>query len=95
MAFYSTEQYFIQLCDLVEGGWYIIGNIGGILGQILFNAFKSSTVTETLLFSAVPAEGAPQKQIMALPNAKIGFSKAMTLGWLKIDKKAEGGQFLF
>ncbi len=27
----------------------------------------------------------------SVPNAKIGFSKAMSSGWLSIDKKAEGG----
>ena len=26
-----------------------------------------------------------------LPNAKIGFSKAMSAGWLSVDKNAEGG----
>ena len=25
------------------------------------------------------------------PNAKIGFSKAMSAGWIAVDKKAEGG----
>ena len=32
---------------------------------------------------------------MKLPNAKIGFSKAMTLGWIKIDKKNENGPTVF
>ena len=27
----------------------------------------------------------------ALPNAKIGFSKAMSVGWLEVNKGAEGG----
>ena len=26
----------------------------------------------------------------SLPNAKIGFSKAMSAGWLRIDKQAGG-----
>lgn len=30
-----------------------------------------------------------------MPNAKIGFSKAMSAGWIKMDKKAEGGPRLF
>ena len=30
-----------------------------------------------------------------VPNAKIGFSKAMSAGWLRIDKKAEGGPRLY
>ena len=30
-----------------------------------------------------------------MPNAKIGFSKAMSAGWLTIDKNAEGGARVF
>ena len=30
-----------------------------------------------------------------MPNAKIGFSKAMSAGWLRIDKNAEGGPRVF
>lgn len=26
-----------------------------------------------------------------VPNAKVGFSKAMAAGWIRMDKKAEGG----
>ena len=26
-----------------------------------------------------------------VPNAKVGFSKAMAAGWISLDKKAEGG----
>ncbi len=29
------------------------------------------------------------------PHAKVGFSKAMSSGWLRIDKKAEGGPRVF
>ena len=25
------------------------------------------------------------------PHAKVGFSKAMSAGWISVDKKAEGG----
>ena len=31
----------------------------------------------------------------SIPNAKIGFSKAMSGGWLRIDKQAEGGPRVF
>ena len=30
-------------------------------------------------------------QQKAVPNAKVGFSKAMSAGWIKVDKAAEGG----
>lgn len=30
-----------------------------------------------------------------VPNAKVGFSKAMSAGWLSIDKSAEGGPRVF
>ena len=30
-----------------------------------------------------------------VPNAKIGFSKAMSAGWLRIDKQAQGGPRVF
>ena len=31
----------------------------------------------------------------SVPNAKVGFSKAMSAGWLRIDKSAEGGPRVF
>ena len=31
----------------------------------------------------------------SVPNAKIGFSKAMSAGWLRIDKQAQGGPRVF
>ena len=31
----------------------------------------------------------------AVPNAKIGFSKAMSAGWIYIDKAADGGPMVF
>ena len=34
----------------------------------------------------------PQKSV---PNAKVGFSKAMSTGWLRVDKLARGGPRLF
>ena len=30
-----------------------------------------------------------------VPNAKVGFSKAMSAGWIYIDKAAEGGPRVF
>lgn len=42
---------------------------------------------EALVFNAVPASGIPQAEIMkSVPNAKIGFSKAMSAGWIAVDK---------
>uniref|UniRef100_A0A914WEB1 Uncharacterized protein n=1 Tax=Plectus sambesii TaxID=2011161 RepID=A0A914WEB1_9BILA len=47
---------------------------------------------ESKVFNAIPAEGMPQAELMkVVPNAKIGFSKAMLNGWIELDKKAEGG----
>ncbi|CAI8042886.1 Phenylalanine--tRNA ligase alpha subunit [Geodia barretti] len=31
----------------------------------------------------------------SIPNAKVGFSKAMSAGWLRIDKSAPGGARVF
>ncbi|XP_013410856.1 phenylalanine--tRNA ligase alpha subunit [Lingula anatina] len=51
---------------------------------------------EALVFNAVPVEGIAQSDLMqSVPNAKIGFSKAMSGGWIMIDKKAEGGPRVF
>ncbi|XP_020915767.1 phenylalanine--tRNA ligase alpha subunit-like, partial [Exaiptasia diaphana] len=47
---------------------------------------------EALLYNDIPSEGIKQADIKNLgPNASIGFSKAMSSGWLRIDKSAEGG----
>ncbi|KAJ8306504.1 hypothetical protein KUTeg_017049 [Tegillarca granosa] len=47
---------------------------------------------EARVYNFIPAEGVAQSKIMqAVPNAKIGFSKAMQAGWITMDKKAEGG----
>lgn len=43
---------------------------------------------EVNLFNAVPSDGIPQKELMSLPNAKIGFSQAMSKGWIAIDRSA-------
>ncbi|XP_046331517.2 phenylalanine--tRNA ligase alpha subunit-like [Haliotis rufescens] len=51
---------------------------------------------EARVYQVVPEEGITQAQIMSsVPNAKIGFSKAMSAKWIKMDKKAEGGPKVF
>ncbi|XP_072172919.1 phenylalanine--tRNA ligase alpha subunit-like [Diadema setosum] len=47
---------------------------------------------EAVVFHAIPPEGISQAELMkSVPNAKIGFSKAMSAGWLEVNKKCEGG----
>lgn len=41
------------------------------------------------MYNAVPEEGISQKELMKLPNGKVGFSKAMSCGWILLDKKGE------
>jgi len=41
---------------------------------------------EANLFNAVPDEGIGQSELMKLPNGKVGFSKAMSNGWVLVDK---------
>ncbi|CAG9772645.1 unnamed protein product [Ceutorhynchus assimilis] len=43
---------------------------------------------EANLYNLVPEEGTPQADLMKLPNAKVGFSKAMSNGWVLVDKSA-------
>ncbi|XP_006822681.1 phenylalanine--tRNA ligase alpha subunit A-like [Saccoglossus kowalevskii] len=52
---------------------------------------------EAVVYQAVPPDtGILQADLMkSVPNAKIGFSKAMSAGWIKMDKKAEGGPRVF
>lgn len=51
---------------------------------------------EALVFNAVPPEGILQAELMKqVPNAKVGFSKAMSSGWIQIDKTMEGGPKIF
>jgi phenylalanyl-tRNA synthetase alpha chain len=50
------------------------------------------------VFTAIKKEGLLQADLQKLPlgkNAKIGFSKAMSEGWLSIDKNAMGGPRIF
>ncbi|XP_061705112.1 phenylalanine--tRNA ligase alpha subunit [Cydia pomonella] len=42
---------------------------------------------EAVLYKSVPESGIPQAELMKTsPNAKVGFSKAMSSGWILIDK---------
>ncbi|XP_063391743.1 phenylalanine--tRNA ligase alpha subunit [Cydia fagiglandana] len=42
---------------------------------------------EAILYKSVPENGIPQAELMKTsPNAKVGFSKAMSSGWILIDK---------
>ncbi|XP_062509789.1 phenylalanine--tRNA ligase alpha subunit-like [Corticium candelabrum] len=52
---------------------------------------------EAILFAAIhPEKGTLQSHLMkSSPNAKVGFSKAMSAGWLTIDKKGEDGPRVF
>jgi len=46
---------------------------------------------EAVLYRHVPATGINQTELMkTVPNAKIGFSKALAAGWIKIEKQANG-----
>ncbi|KAL1509858.1 hypothetical protein ABEB36_004533 [Hypothenemus hampei] len=41
---------------------------------------------EAVLYNSVPQDGISQAELMKLPNAKVGFSKAMSNGWVLVDK---------
>lgn len=46
---------------------------------------------EANIFAKIPDEGIAQAELMSLPNAKLGFSKAMANGWVVLDKKHPDG----
>lgn len=51
---------------------------------------------EALVYHVLPPDGMSQAELMkTVPNAKVGFSKAMQAGWIQMDKKAEGGPKVF
>ncbi|XP_075888727.1 phenylalanine--tRNA ligase alpha subunit [Nelusetta ayraudi] len=50
---------------------------------------------EARVFTSVPLEGLPQSELMKLPFGKIGFSKAMSNKWIRLDKAHEGGPRIF
>lgn len=41
---------------------------------------------EVNIYNAVPSDGISQKELILLPNGKIGFSQAMSKGWIAIDR---------
>uniref|UniRef100_A0A1X7TUQ5 Phenylalanyl-tRNA synthetase domain-containing protein n=2 Tax=Amphimedon queenslandica TaxID=400682 RepID=A0A1X7TUQ5_AMPQE len=72
----KTEQKQTELWELTEEGKEIAENGSH----------------EVRLFEAVDqSNGTPQNELMSkVPNAKIGFSKAMSNKWLKLDKSSPG-----
>ncbi|XP_072925065.1 phenylalanine--tRNA ligase alpha subunit [Hemitrygon akajei] len=50
---------------------------------------------EARVFDAIPPNGILQSELMKLSSGKVGFSKAMSNKWIRIDKKAEGGPRIF
>ncbi|XP_065321599.1 phenylalanine--tRNA ligase alpha subunit-like isoform X2 [Gordionus sp. m RMFG-2023] len=45
---------------------------------------------EAILYNSIPLNGISQKDLMEnVKNYKIGFSKAMSFGWIKLDKSNE------
>ncbi|XP_042361800.1 LOW QUALITY PROTEIN: phenylalanine--tRNA ligase alpha subunit-like [Plectropomus leopardus] len=50
---------------------------------------------EARVFSSVPLEGLQQSELMKLSFGKIGFSKAMSNKWIRVDKSSEGGPRIF
>nr|CAI5850844.1 unnamed protein product [Callosobruchus analis] len=41
---------------------------------------------EANVFAEIPDDGIEQSKLMKLPNSKVGFSKAMSAGWIQVDK---------
>ncbi|XP_026997552.2 phenylalanine--tRNA ligase alpha subunit [Tachysurus fulvidraco] len=50
---------------------------------------------EARVFNAIPEEGMPQSQLMKLASGKVGFSKAMSNKWIRVDKSHAGGPRVF
>uniref|UniRef100_A0A1A8R5F9 Phenylalanine--tRNA ligase alpha subunit n=2 Tax=Nothobranchius pienaari TaxID=704102 RepID=A0A1A8R5F9_9TELE len=50
---------------------------------------------EARVFGSIPPEGLPQAELMKLSFGKIGFSKAMSNKWIRLDKSTEGGPRIF
>lgn len=45
---------------------------------------------EAAVYNAIPSDGISQADLMKTsPNAKVGFSKAMSQGWIQIDKSGK------
>uniref|UniRef100_A0A671K0K1 Phenylalanine--tRNA ligase alpha subunit n=1 Tax=Sinocyclocheilus anshuiensis TaxID=1608454 RepID=A0A671K0K1_9TELE len=50
---------------------------------------------EARVFNAIPDKGLPQNELMKMPSGKVGFSKAMSNKWIRLDKAHEGGPRVF
>ncbi|CAN9505961.1 unnamed protein product [Ophioblennius macclurei] len=50
---------------------------------------------EARVFGCVPPEGLTQLELMKMSFGKIGFSKAMSNKWIRVDKAHEGGPKIF
>ncbi|XP_075999282.1 phenylalanine--tRNA ligase alpha subunit [Genypterus blacodes] len=50
---------------------------------------------EARVFGSIPLEGLAQSELMKLSFGKIGFSKAMSNKWIRLDKAHEGGPRIF
>uniref|UniRef100_A0A8C5CZR3 phenylalanine--tRNA ligase n=2 Tax=Gadus morhua TaxID=8049 RepID=A0A8C5CZR3_GADMO len=50
---------------------------------------------EARVFGSIPDEGLAQSELMKLSFGKVGFSKAMSNKWIKVDKTHEGGARVF
>ncbi|XP_077356051.1 phenylalanine--tRNA ligase alpha subunit [Festucalex cinctus] len=50
---------------------------------------------EARVFNSIPLEGLTQSDLMKLSFGKIGFSKAMSNKWIRLDKGNEGGPKIF
>ncbi|KAL4657968.1 phenylalanine-tRNA ligase alpha subunit [Arapaima gigas] len=50
---------------------------------------------EARVFCAIPEGGLLQAELMKLPSGKVGFSKAMSNKWIRLDKGHQGGPRVF
>ncbi|XP_052584476.1 phenylalanine--tRNA ligase alpha subunit isoform X1 [Peromyscus californicus insignis] len=50
---------------------------------------------EARVFRSIPLEGLVQSELMRLPIGKVGFSKAMSNKWIRVDKSAADGPRVF
>lgn len=50
---------------------------------------------EARVFHSIPREGLAQSELMRLPSGKVGFSKAMSNKWIRVDKSAADGPRVF
>ncbi|CDW54783.1 phenylalanyl tRNA synthetase alpha chain [Trichuris trichiura] len=50
---------------------------------------------EAIIWKNVDSNGTALSKLMKLPNAKIGFNKAMSAGWIRLDKKTGSEPIVF